>query len=102
MAYRADAADPRHQIGHLEKGPAFTEFFKPAKLGNMEVCRFYSSLVVQVDGDFCVSFQPRHRINNDTLGHRRFAYAPKRVRPLSSGWRPSSMSVRVAKMVSAD
>src|SRR5439155_25070020 len=75
MAYRADAADPRHEIGHLEERTPLAEFLKSSKLSDVEVRRFHASVVVQLDRDFSVPFQPRHRINENSLGHLWFSYA---------------------------
>ena len=49
VAHRADSADPRHQPRHFLKRAALAEFFKAAKLRDMEARRFYASRIVELD-----------------------------------------------------
>ncbi len=83
---RADAADARHQAGHLVERPALGEALKAAHLGDVEMRVLHFALVVELDGDLAVAFQARYWIDGDGLAHRTPAQAPKRVRAgISSG-----------------
>ena len=66
---RADAADARHQAGHLVKGTAFGELLKAAHLGDVEVGVLHFALVVEVNGDLAVAFQARDGIDRNGLAH---------------------------------
>ena len=48
VADRADAADARHQGGHLGEGPAFAEFFEAAKLGHVKAGVFDAAMIVEM------------------------------------------------------
>ena len=65
MADRADAADARHQRGHLGEGAAFAEFFEAAELGDVEMGVVDASVIVEVQGDLGVAFDAGHRVDDD-------------------------------------
>ena len=65
---RADAADARHQAGHLVERPALGETLKAAHLGDVKVRVLDLALAVELDGDLAVAFQARYRIDGDGLG----------------------------------
>jgi hypothetical protein len=66
---RADAADARHQAGHLVERPALGELLKAAHLGDVEVRVLHLALVVELDGDLAVAFEARNGIDGDGLAH---------------------------------
>jgi hypothetical protein len=65
----ADAADARHQSGHFVEATTFAELLEAAKLGGVEAGGVHCSLVIEVDGDLGVAFDPRDRINNNLSSH---------------------------------
>ena len=69
MRDRADAADARHQVGHLVKRPAFRESLEAAHLGYVEMCVFDFALAVKLDGDLAVAFEASYGIDSDGLTH---------------------------------
>lgn len=108
MAHRTDAADARHQGGHLIEGAAFAEFFESAKLRDVKMRFLNAALVVEVQRNLGMALDPRYRINDEnrtvllhSFSHLQIycenlfpvLYAPKRVFGLKSGCRPSSNSV---------
>jgi len=70
MRHRADAADARHQAGHLIKRSALGELLKAAHLRYMEVRVFHLALSVELDGDFAVAFKACDGIDGDGLAHK--------------------------------
>jgi len=66
---RANAADARHQAGHLVVGAALREPLESPYLRNMEVRILNLALTVQLNGDFAVPFQARYRVDGDGLCH---------------------------------
>src|SRR6516164_3976479 len=69
VAYRTNAADTRHQAGHFVEAPPFAELLEPTELGGVKEGGVYCSLVVQVESDLGVAFDPRDWINDDLSGH---------------------------------
>src|SRR5579863_1544193 len=65
----ADAADPRHEARHLVERPAFAEALEAAHLRDMKVRILDFALVVELDGDFAVSFKACDGIDGDGLAH---------------------------------
>jgi len=53
----ADAADARHQAGHLIERPAFGELLKATHLRDVEMRVLDLALIVEHDGDLAVAFQ---------------------------------------------
>ena len=66
MAHGADAADAGRNAGHFPKGTSFAKFFKAAKLGHMKAGIGHLTLVIQLDGDFGMPFDPRDRVYSDS------------------------------------
>lgn len=60
MADRANPADARHERGHLVERTAFDKLLKAAKLSDMKLSIFYLAQIIEVDGDFAVTFDARH------------------------------------------
>ena len=77
---RADAADARHQAGHLVERPAFGEALKAAHLRDVEVRVLHLALAVELDGDLAVPFKAGYGIDGDGLAHRQL-----RIVKLQSG-----------------
>src|ERR1019366_686973 len=69
VRHRADAADARHQAGHLVERPALGELLKSAHLRYMEMRVFNLALAVELDGDLTVAFKAGYGINGDGLAH---------------------------------
>ncbi len=69
MRHRADAADARHQAGHLVERPAFAEAFEAAHLRDVKVRVLNFALAVELDGDFAVAFKACYGIDGDGLAH---------------------------------
>ena len=69
MRDRADAADARHQAGHLIERPALGEPLEAAHLGDVEVRVLDLALAVELDGDFAVAFEAGNGIDGDGLAH---------------------------------
>ena len=69
MRDRADAADARHEAGHLVKRPALREPLEAAYLGDVEVRVLNLALVVELNGDLAVAFEAGNGIDGDCLGH---------------------------------
>jgi hypothetical protein len=107
---RADAADARHQAGHLVERPALGELLKAAHLGDVKVRVLDLALAVELDGDLAVAFEAGYGIDGDGLGHRKLrflqqarartpkkpvwrAQAPKRVRAEISSGAPVTSAV---------
>ena len=66
---RADAADARHQAGHLIERTALGEALKAAHLGDVKVCVLHFALGVELDGDLAVAFKACNGIDGDGLAH---------------------------------
>src|SRR6476659_3337128 len=69
MAHRADATYPGSDSGHLRIRPAFTELLKSTKFRNVKSSFAHLIIVVQVNGDLGMTFDSRHRINDNSLSH---------------------------------
>ena len=69
VAHRADAADSRHQAGHLMERASLAEFLEAAELGHVKLRRPHLARIVQIDGDLGVPFNSGHGMNHDALGH---------------------------------
>ena len=69
MRDRADAADARHQAGHLVERAALREAFEAAHLRHVEMRVFHLTLVVELDGDLAVALKAGNGINGDGLAH---------------------------------
>ena len=95
MADGADAADAGAEPGHLPEGPALAESLEAAKLGDVEARSATCIVFIEKDGDLRVAFDPRHRVDDDALGHdRSVATLNAEVQPLRIGIVPSSRGVR--------
>ncbi len=75
MAYRADAANTRHQRRHLREGTPFAEFFEPAKLRDMEAGILDSSVSVKVQRDLAMTLNASDRVDHNSLAHNVFHVA---------------------------
>ena len=64
--------------GHLPERPALAELLEPAELRDVEPRVAYLPVVVEVDRDLRVPLDPRHRVDDDALGHESFAPSPTR------------------------
>jgi hypothetical protein len=93
VAYRANAANARHQGRHLIKRTALVKLLETAYLGYGEEGLLDIALVIGLQRYLAMTFKACHRINHNGLRHS-FSYAPKRVRLAMSGVRPASKSVR--------
>jgi hypothetical protein len=69
MTDRADAAESLDQDRCLPKGATADKAFKAAKLDNMETAFRDLMVIIQVDGDLAVPFNPGDRFNSDFLCH---------------------------------
>ena len=65
VADRADAADARHQRGHLVKRTAFAQLLEAAELGHVKACFLDPAVFVQVERDLGMAFDARNRIDDD-------------------------------------
>ena len=65
MAYRADAADARHQRRHLRKRTAFAKLLEAAELRNVKTCVFDTAFLVEMQRDLGMPFDPRYWVDND-------------------------------------
>ena len=63
VAHRADAADARHDAGHLGERPAFHELLEAAEFGDVKLRGFHLARVVEMNGDFGVAFDAGHGLN---------------------------------------
>ena len=70
---RADAADARHQAGHLVERPALAEALEAAHLRHVKVRVLHFALAVELDGDFAVAFKACYRIDGDGLAHKSYS-----------------------------
>ena len=77
MRDRADAADARHEAGHLVERAALREFLEAAHLGYVEVCVFNFARGVELDRDFAVALEAGDGVDGDGLAHDQ---APNLVR----------------------
>ena len=84
MAHRTDAADPRRDAGHFIVGTALAEFFKAAKLHDMELGVGDVAFIVEKDADLGVPFDAGHGINEDAFCHDSYCVWRRRSAP---GWR---------------
>src|SRR5579863_8191129 len=66
MADGTDAADARHQRGHLVKWAALAQFLEAAKLCYVEACVFHTPVFVQMKRDLGMAFDTRQRIDDDS------------------------------------
>ena len=99
VRHRADAADARHQAGHLVERTAFGKLLEAAHLRDVEVRVFHLALAVQLDRDLAVPFQAGYGIDRDGLAHDQ---APKRVSAGTSSGPPVNSAVSAAWKVSAE
>ncbi len=67
VADRADAANAGGDAGHLVERPPLGELLESAHLGDVELRAGDMAIVVQMDRDLCVSFDPAYRIDHDSL-----------------------------------
>ncbi len=67
VADRANPADPRGDRGHLIEWPAFHEFFEAAQLGDVEEGFRDLAVIVEMNADLRVTFDPRDRVDDDGL-----------------------------------
>ena len=70
MADRADAADPGRDSGHFPERTPLAELFEPAELGHVEAGVGDLAGVIELDRDLGVTFDARHRVDQDLLCHR--------------------------------
>ena len=69
VADRADAADPRRDPGHLPERPPDAEPLEAAELGDVEPCVGDLPVIVELDRDLGVAFDPGHGVDDDALCH---------------------------------
>src|ERR1700693_246219 len=69
MAHRTDSANSSAEPRHLPEGPADAEFLEATKFRYVEAGIGHLVGIVQVNRDLGVTFNPRHRIDDDTPGH---------------------------------
>ena len=65
MADRANSADARGDGRHFVEGPAFGEFLEAAKLRDVERRVGDLAVLVEVNGDFRVTFDAGDRVNDN-------------------------------------
>ena len=70
VAHGANATNTGRNTGHLPKGAPFAKFFKTAKLGHMKAGIGHLTLVIQLDGDFGMPFDPRDWVYSDSACHK--------------------------------
>ena len=70
VAYRTDAADARHERGHLGEGAAFTKFLESSKLRDVEASIFNAAIRVELQCDLAMPLDPRDRIDDNRFAHR--------------------------------
>ena len=87
MRDRADAADARHQAGHLVERPALAEALEAAHLRDVKVRVLHLALVVELDGDLAVAFKARYRIDGDGLAHKSCSESLERSAGFQTGCR---------------
>ena len=67
----ADPADAAGDLRHVLGGPAEAEDLEAAQLGHLEVGALDVALLVQIDVDLAVAFEPGDRVDGDmALGRR--------------------------------
>ncbi len=71
MAHRTDAAHACGDTGHLIERTPLAELLETAKLGHVKPRIRHPASIIQIDADLGMSFDPCHRINDDTLSHNR-------------------------------
>lgn len=101
VANGADAADAFGDLGHFVEESAFAEFFESAELVDVESGSFDVSGVVELDGDFGMSFDASHGFDGDDTAHLGSpnstvcgTQCQSRYLPVSLGIRPATSSVR--------
>ena len=67
MADGANAAYPGGNARHFVKGTPFGELLESTHLGNMELGAGNTTLIIQMNGNLCVAFNPAHRIDRNSL-----------------------------------
>ena len=65
VADRADAADARHESRHLGEGPTLAKLLKPAKLRHVKAGVFDAAMIVEMQGNLRVPFDPGYRIDQN-------------------------------------
>ncbi len=92
MAHRTDAADPRHDARHFRERTAFHKFFEAAKFGDMKLRRLHLARIVEVNGDFGMTLDSGHGLNDQPVVHNACAHDPNFL-PSTAGVRPARRSV---------
>ena len=65
VAHGADAAEALHQHRHLPVRTPLNELLKPAELDDVQPHLMHAAVLVEENGDFAVSLDPRHGVNGD-------------------------------------
>src|SRR6516162_9411231 len=65
MAHGTNAADARHQRGHLIEWPPFAQLLKASELRYVEARILDAAVFVQMQRDLRMAFDARHRIDDD-------------------------------------
>src|ERR1035438_2050123 len=98
VADGANAADARHERGHLIERPALAELFEPAELRHVEIGLFHAALFVQVQRDLGMALDAGDRVDYDFLPwHCLYPNFAAGVETF-----PSSKSLRAEKIRSAE
>ncbi len=67
VADRANAADARGDGWHLKYHAAFAKLLKTSKFIHMKISMVHRTIVIHVDGHFCVTLDAGHWINCNFL-----------------------------------
>src|SRR3954469_13406996 len=100
MRYRADAANARHQCGHLRERSPFTDLLESADLRYMKMSINDVAALVGLQRDLRVPFDSGDWL--DCECRHDFSYAPNRAPATNSGTRPCNSSDTALKMTSAE
>ncbi len=92
MADRTDAADARHDRGHLVDRAALHDALEATELGDMEMGVHDLTLLIELDGDLGVALDPGDRIDGDGSTHGGGSRQRPNRDPAVSGTRPDSRS----------
>ena len=69
VADRTNTADTRGDRQHFIVQTAFAEFLETPYLRDMKIGFIHIALVIQIYGDFAVTFYPADRFDNNFISH---------------------------------
>jgi hypothetical protein len=68
VTYRTDSAETLHDNWGFPVQPTLNEAFKTPEFNDMHPCLIDFTLLIEPDGDLCVTFDSRNRIDYNLAG----------------------------------